>query len=371
MDHGYFKDRLSAFIDRELPDYERQAVHEHLEECDECRKIIAHLQQVDSLVEKHSGLDATDYWEKAARQIENRIGVEDEAETVTEMPRSGWSGLRWKITAAAASVAILIFIGLHQMDILDEANQDSTKVQRATPPPSLQADSALHRNKPEPQLEVRDTEPESAGRQQKAEDQDVERRGSAQEEPAMQKAPAMLKESMESAGDAQPGTVAYKKPGLLTRDDSQRVSLQADAMKGAIESHQSVSVERFRDTFYASPEALPSTDMAEADSVSHPQLTLEDWLEQKDSLEAVWAVELQDREKLNVGKSVRSKSLSSVVTVERQLLENYYNIARLTKDTDQELYDTMVESLQEYLDRPDAVHMSVAQDYLNRLQNEQ
>ena len=39
MDHSYFKDRVSAYYDRDLPPYELQALEEHLKECAECRNL--------------------------------------------------------------------------------------------------------------------------------------------------------------------------------------------------------------------------------------------------------------------------------------------------------------------------------------------
>ena len=54
MDHGYFKDRISAYYDNNLKPEERVVIEEHLKECEECRKLLAELAKLDRLVEEHS-----------------------------------------------------------------------------------------------------------------------------------------------------------------------------------------------------------------------------------------------------------------------------------------------------------------------------
>jgi putative zinc finger protein len=118
MDHGYFRDRLSAYIDQELTPEETRALAEHLEECAECREELAKLKEIERLVEEHSGLDGDDYFERAAQKIEQRLGAT--ATTVTDISGASaprFKGLWWKVTSVAASAAVLVFIGLHRDDI--------------------------------------------------------------------------------------------------------------------------------------------------------------------------------------------------------------------------------------------------------------
>ncbi len=147
MDHGYFHDRISAWLDGELPPYEAQVVGEHLETCEECQALLARLKQVDDLVDKHSQLDGDDdYWETMAQKIEAKIGLEEE-EVVTDIRPKQRSGLFWKIAAAAASIAVLAFVGLHQDDIFKQKDHESTagaamRVDTASPQEWLRNDSA-------------------------------------------------------------------------------------------------------------------------------------------------------------------------------------------------------------------------------------
>lgn len=152
MDHGYFKDRLSAFIDQELTPEETRALTEHLEECAECREELARLKAVDRLVEEHSGLDGEDYFEKSARKIEQHLGLEDT--TVTDIAagrKPKHSGLWWKIPSIAASAAVLIFIGMHGDDIFNasdlKAPSEIHEGGKLGEPGSVVADSAESRRK--------------------------------------------------------------------------------------------------------------------------------------------------------------------------------------------------------------------------------
>ncbi len=118
MDHSYFQDLLSAYLDNELTPEQQEAVRRHLEQCESCRRELQRLRQIDRIVDEHSQLDGDEYWEQSARKIEERLGFAQA--DVTDIRQSGrrqWSGLGWKIPAIAASVAILAFIGLHQSDI--------------------------------------------------------------------------------------------------------------------------------------------------------------------------------------------------------------------------------------------------------------
>ncbi len=118
MDHGYFRDRLSAYLDQELTPEETKAIADHLEECADCREQLAKLGELERLVQEHSGLDGDDYFEKAAQKIEQRLGATHTAVTDIFAGSAGrFKGLWWKVTSVAASAAILVFIGLHQDDI--------------------------------------------------------------------------------------------------------------------------------------------------------------------------------------------------------------------------------------------------------------
>ena len=119
MDHGYFKDRISAYYDNNLKPEERVVIEEHLKECEECRKLLAELAKLDRLVEEHSQLGGDEYWEESARKIEKSLGFEEKT-AITKVASSNWFGLTWKLAAVAASVVFLTVVGIHRDDIWKE-----------------------------------------------------------------------------------------------------------------------------------------------------------------------------------------------------------------------------------------------------------
>ncbi len=120
MDHSYFQSRLSAYADQELPPDERAAVAEHLKDCPDCSGRLEELERLAELVAENSELDDSDYWEKAAKKIEARLGAEETAVTNLKAERKQMSGIWWKLPAIAASVLIVGYIGLHESDILKD-----------------------------------------------------------------------------------------------------------------------------------------------------------------------------------------------------------------------------------------------------------
>jgi hypothetical protein len=130
MDHGYFLDRVSAYHDRDLPLQELALMEEHLRDCAECRALLKRFEQLDALVERKIDLAGGDYWEQAAKKIEQRIATAN-ATTVTDIRPRRSLRLPWKFVAAAASVVLLGYLGLHKDDIFGPAN-----LNQATTPPT-------------------------------------------------------------------------------------------------------------------------------------------------------------------------------------------------------------------------------------------
>ena len=127
MDESYFKDKLSAYLDRSLPPEEMAMMEKYIEESEEARRILAEFEKLNKLVERYRDLGDDDYWEKSAQRIEQAIGLEPETEVTDISPQKGRRGLMWKIVAVAASAALLTIIGLHQDEIFHY--EDSGKPQ--------------------------------------------------------------------------------------------------------------------------------------------------------------------------------------------------------------------------------------------------
>ncbi|MEW5794894.1 MAG: zf-HC2 domain-containing protein [Candidatus Zixiibacteriota bacterium] len=119
MDHQYYQDRLSAYADHELPEAERALLDTHMVECAECRARLSELNRLSELVEKHSPLGESEYWESAAARIENALPDKGRLIDLSR-ERARRSTLWWKVPAIAASVLIIGYIGLHESDILKD-----------------------------------------------------------------------------------------------------------------------------------------------------------------------------------------------------------------------------------------------------------
>lgn len=131
MDESYFKEKLSAYLDKDLSPEEMAMMDEYVREHEEARRILEEYKKLNDLVEKHSGLGESDYWEHSARKIEEAIGLEGDS-TVTDIRPQKRTGFVWKITAVAASAALLIFIGVHQWEILKRQQDEIVPPETST-----------------------------------------------------------------------------------------------------------------------------------------------------------------------------------------------------------------------------------------------
>lgn len=119
MDHGYFKDRISAYFDNSLRPEEKVVIEQHLEQCEECRKLLEAFRKLDRLVEEKSSLGEDEYWERSARKIEEMLGFEQATE-VTKIASRRRFGMTWKLVAVAASVVLLTLVSIHRDEIWKE-----------------------------------------------------------------------------------------------------------------------------------------------------------------------------------------------------------------------------------------------------------
>ena len=130
---------------------------QHLAECEECRRRLEELRRFDQMVRDNSGLGESDFWEKSARKVEQRIGLEpDNVTEIARRPATSVRGLWWKLTAAAASIVLVAYIGLKESDVAEQP------VAPTMPAPSI---------KPAPIQKQAESEP--LGRQESDEVEDL------------------------------------------------------------------------------------------------------------------------------------------------------------------------------------------------------
>ena len=147
MDHEYYRDRVSAYVDGALPAYEQMAIEEHIAQCAECRALLEKLRKLEAMVQETSVLGESDYWEKQAQKIEARLGLA-QTEVTRISPARSWRGLGWKLTAAAASIVVVGVIGFYSWEsIREKTDRPPAQMAPSLPPASVIAPQKVQ---PEP-----------------------------------------------------------------------------------------------------------------------------------------------------------------------------------------------------------------------------
>jgi len=86
MDHSYYRDKISAYVDNELSPQEREIIQQHISECQECRNLLAELEKLDRFVQQRSQFAGEEYWERSAQKIEQRLGFAGETKVTDITP---------------------------------------------------------------------------------------------------------------------------------------------------------------------------------------------------------------------------------------------------------------------------------------------
>ncbi len=368
MDHSYFKGRISAYLDDSLPPLEQKVIGEHLEECEECRKILAELRKVDELVERHSQLGGDEYWEKSAQKIEERLGIA-ETEVTDISARRGW-GLGWKWATAVASVAVLVIIGIHQSDILKYRGAIPEKPQKGPTPRQLQAPEDVTRSGTEADVESRPISPSALGveeadssmapvneqEDQEAEELDTDKKRVGRG--AKIGIPKPVAKEAELAGE-----VSTTKDKLSPLSDH-------DVGGGVIEASKKSRIESLshRVQPMTATEAVVSGEVAQE---REDVLTLDEWRHRKDSLERELESyakvrsfgEMPDYKSDDVGESEQERG--SRRQIEAGLLEACYRIAIISKDNIE--VKGVTEIIEKMAGDSGAINQEKAAGYLEKL----
>ncbi len=373
MNHSYFQDRLSAYADQELTPEEQAAVAEHVRGCAECTRRLQELSRLSELVGRHSNLDESAYWAQAARKIEDRLaeGATEVVDLAAERSRRR-SGIWWKFPAAAASVLILGYIGLHQSDIF----RDESTI----PPREMTTPVIVPADKP---VELTDTTKKRGrtGREGKRADQ-----SGGQVSRETESVTAMEKHTFEAKAEGEAPRPAAGSPGSS--------SVEAAKLKGERE-RSAVSSPNIQENYKldqpkngaaileetAEISSVPSeevrllSDSAADDSVISE---LAYWREQRDSLSTVGdEVYGQSSGRMKTAAAPQSdlKPAPAPLSARREsqrhearLVEAWYHICRLSPDS------TETQQGKEYLRRVAADEASanrdIADHYLKLLERQ-
>jgi len=382
MDHAYFIDRLSALFDNELPPQEKQVVEEHLRGCAECQAALAKLQQLEDAVKRHSQLADTDYWEESAQKIERQLGFDQQ--TVITPIRHRWyeRGLGWKALAAVASIAVLAYIGINSDKILkqrDLAPSPTPAEEKRIETPQVSPVDVPHADTVAPQkaeptkkpLEViRDAAVEkradTAVGQVRVKDQLADVKKMAPPAPASQD--INLSQRMAPVTAKQPEQQILNK--FETASMPERRAVAAPTALSA-ESNRVVPI----------PDTAARIVEEEADNVSIAQVdtaavdsTLTWWRKKRDALETVRKTlpgvdAFSGLSKMAAPTKLRSDDKKqpqmTPTEVEKQLLEAWYNVARLTRDAGER--DDAVAEIRKVAEGGKSANHAAAVDYLREL----
>ncbi|MBK7140624.1 MAG: zf-HC2 domain-containing protein [bacterium] len=373
MDHSYFRDKVSAYHDRELPAQEQEMLEQHVASCPECQKLLADLERLDQLVADKLELGESDYWEQNAQKIEERLGFAQKT-VVTPITTSRWDkGLVWKLSAVAASVSILVFIGINKDDILKDTDTlQNVDPNRLALPKDTTAATSLREQlgisedsvspptgKIAPKVELKSVESKPAITDQvRTKTKDKEEAQSGRDE-------SDLDDSKSRAVPVQRSAVIQK----TAPPSPQTESKEMEPAKSAVSEKIDIGMDELRtnerevvatsDGFAAGS----SGDLAHWRSVRDSMVTIVE--KPKESMMSKYGVTKLKTDARKQAAAASAPTAKEVADSRARYLEACYQIAMLT-DTPTE-YTESKGILEAESKSTDSITASIARDFLNRL----
>jgi len=368
MDHGYFKDRISAYYDNNLSLQERVIIEQHLKECEECRKFLKDLEKLDKLVAEHSQLGDDIYWEQSAKKIEQKLGFE-KTTAITDVTLSRRFGFRWKLVAVAASVVFLIIVGVHRNEIWQV--EQPVQNEPVKPSKTTTADTV---SKPVSELKGKEervsSEKMTTDEKVRLENITVQRE---KEEEAVQpptKAPSIeyQKVSPQKAESVKSKTTVASEAFIESKADVSNASIEpvkTEEIKPDVADKESQSralTEQVLDT--TSSRKMMAQ---EQETISESLIKLR---QQKDSLMELMVKEGRWKDKTGLVQSLtgvakKEKPQRSPVDIESDLLQTCYKIAELTEDEKER--QSMKDIIKKVAEDNESPNQALAKSYLEQL----
>lgn len=404
-DHDFYRERISAFHDRELSEADHQALRDHLRQCSDCRQMLANLRRLDEIVDERGNLDGDEYFEESARKIERKLGFATAPEVVDIRP-ARFTGHRWKIAAVAASVAVLTFIGLQHDEIMEGIFSDGalseqswetprgserTQAGRYQPnvvppeqdysPIDLEMDVPVSSEPVEPLEASDESRDQSAPLKIMSQDIEVDKRE--------KKTTSRAEDEVGSLAEAVPSTPSFGSGAPQRLDDGGTKGSGAPnrVEKSGVARHV-MSKEQIEtkpvstvDELLSDVSGVVTSSQGDvfirdgrAGEVNFIQATdsLEFWRVRRDSLSGVFkrVSEPQSGVANKTSQLVQSEDVeeqSANHETERNLVESYYRIAILTTDDTERM--ACLDSLREHRNSGSATNRELAKKYLEELTN--
>ncbi len=410
MDHSYYRDKISAYVDNELPPQEREIVKQHISECQECRNLLAELEKLDRFVQQRSQLAGEEYWERSAQKIEQRLGFTAETK-VTDITPSRWKGLVPKLAAVAASIAVLGFIALYERDISKQVSPPAMKSTEAPqieldrkPPPAVEKDFPVVSAPGEMEAEVAPVSVEEPAKKRDEAKLGVKKAAVSIKPDAITPTGERKEEVRETVADKVEIPPVQETVNEMTRKVEGVVAGQSTQVTGTLgtgkldyysKGTETVSVVREEELVISADELSPpakpevskesresfklqapvAVTMAKAVSAVDSDLVLpEDWLQdssleewryRQDSLQTLYAELTSPHRALSEAKSRQREGRPSIEEVEGQLLYSYYQVARLTQDEKERA--AAISYLTDYAQKAESRYKDLAMSYLKEL----
>lgn len=407
MDHSYFRDKISAYFDNELPPQEKEIIEQHLAQCQECQDLLAELKRLDRTVEKHSQLGGKEYWEQSAQRIEQRLGFAEETK-VTDITPSGWKGLVPKLAAVAASIAVLGFIALYEKEISREAglyapattepveivpkdqtsgvSEEALKVYEEEIPKKKDIsvsvggaeEVAKKRGKVKqpavkapvstwsvPVTETAEVEPEAAQRMA----------GKEKVLPIQEDELATISETLqkvEGMATGRSGETIYtptsEKAVVLSKavvpESAELITDIIVAAKGSSKQAKLTGLQETAGVGTPGNARVIDSGLAVSEE-SLVEESLEKWRQRRDSLQTLYAELTSPHRALSEAKSRQREGRPSIEEVEWQLLYSYYQIGRLTQDEKERA--AAIGFLKEYVQKAESRYKDQVEKFLEEL----
>jgi len=410
MDHSYYRDKISAYVDNELSPQEREIVQQHISECQECRNLLAELEKLDRFVQQRSQLAGEEYWERSAQKIEQRLGFTGETK-VTDITPSRWKGLVPKLAAVAASIAVLGFIALYERDILKEVSPPGMKTTESPqmeldkkPPPTTERDSSELSARGEVEAEVAPVSVEEPAKKRDEAKLGVKKAAVSIKPDAITPTDERKAELLQTVADKVEIPPVQETVNEMPRKVESVAAGQSAQVTGTLgtgkldyysKGTETVSVVREDELVISADELSPpakpevskesresfklqapvAVSMAKAVSAVDSDLVLpEDWLQdsslelwrhRQDSLQTLYAELTSPHRALSEAKSRQREGRPLIEEVEGQLLYSYYQIATLTQDETE--WVVAIGFLKEYAQKAESRWKDLALSYLEEL----
>ncbi len=359
MNDAYFRDKLSAYLDNQLPPDERLIVEQYLAAHPEAQKELEELRQFTAMVDQQAELRDDLYWEKSAQKIEEKLGF-GKAKAPKEK-ESGWQWTPFRVSAmiaTAASLVLVAYIGFKDREHIEQrVEEKTTKVLYKGRNDSISkyVDSAELFDSISKGVDLEGNPipiPPPVAPPEKSQTTDKRPQLATDKDVKEIKDSAVSLKAQESVADETAG--ASQQFAAPAPSASPKMAEQEASKKETAESPMALSAE--------SPVRAAEEDLARTTTDEIGQL-----LHQRDSLYA-----LLKKEKSKIGKvnsltqeSKPSLFKSSTPAEQMSLLTVWYQLARQSSDSS--LKQQSIDSLTKYSTGTDQQLRKQAQEYLDSL----